>query len=268
MGGDVLDFGPGDGWPSLPMSRFADSVTGVDASAKRVAVCGENARRMGVANARFVHVGAGSALPFDDGSFDAVVASSSLEQTPDPRFTLGELYRVLRPGGRLRFHYESLEGYAGQEHEFWAFETPSAKTRIILYDRRIADETVFHYGLTFEWPLAATLKALGIDRRHGHTIPDWERFAAIQDCMLETTVCTLIHPSCRTWKGWLAGAGFKTIRATHSGGRAGRAFFDQIASERRPTDLEELDRLLGPVIRTVSELEAPEELAPPILAIK
>jgi SAM-dependent methyltransferase len=40
-------------------------------------------------------------LPFDEGTFDAVVCLEALEFTPDPEETLVELVRVLRPGGVL-----------------------------------------------------------------------------------------------------------------------------------------------------------------------
>lgn len=38
-------------------------------------------------------------LPFEPGTFDAVIASSILEYLPDVRCVLGECQRVLRPGG-------------------------------------------------------------------------------------------------------------------------------------------------------------------------
>jgi ubiquinone/menaquinone biosynthesis C-methylase UbiE len=40
-------------------------------------------------------------LPFPDGFFDAVVCLEAIEFTPDPKRTLGELVRVLCPGGAL-----------------------------------------------------------------------------------------------------------------------------------------------------------------------
>ncbi len=107
-GKKLLDFGPGDGWPSLPVARYADEVVGLDASSRRVQVCQENARKLGIKNAYFKYYAAGDLLPFPESTFDGVMAASSVEQTPDPKETLKEFYRVLRPGGRLRISYEAL----------------------------------------------------------------------------------------------------------------------------------------------------------------
>jgi ubiquinone/menaquinone biosynthesis C-methylase UbiE len=51
-------------------------------------------------------------LEFPDCSFDAVLALESLQNAPDLGQVLGELLRVLRPGGRLSFSDFSLESAA------------------------------------------------------------------------------------------------------------------------------------------------------------
>lgn len=40
-------------------------------------------------------------LPYDDGTLDLVIASEVIEHAPDPERVLGEIARVLRPGGKL-----------------------------------------------------------------------------------------------------------------------------------------------------------------------
>jgi SAM-dependent methyltransferase len=71
--------------------------------------------------------GTADRLPADDGSFDAAVVSLVLCSVPDQRTALAELYRVLRPGGSLRFyeHVRSSNPRQArlQEHidRFWPF---------------------------------------------------------------------------------------------------------------------------------------------------
>jgi SAM-dependent methyltransferase len=48
--------------------------------------------------------GLGDRLSFEDGSFDAGVASLVLCTIPDQRAALAELFRVIRPGGELHFY--------------------------------------------------------------------------------------------------------------------------------------------------------------------
>jgi len=46
-------------------------------------------------------VGDGLRLPFKDASFDVVVSSEMIEHTTNPAAAVGEMARVLKPGGRL-----------------------------------------------------------------------------------------------------------------------------------------------------------------------
>lgn len=47
------------------------------------------------------HIGPAHDLPVKDGSYDAVLCTQVLEHVPNPDAVIRELYRVLRPGGRL-----------------------------------------------------------------------------------------------------------------------------------------------------------------------
>lgn len=108
----MLEVGPGPGELSR---RIADelgaTVVAVDTSERMV----ELARSRGV-DAR---VGDVQSLPFPGGSFDTVVAAWMLYHVPDLRSGLGEIHRVLRPGGRLvavtnsERHLDEVRRHAG-----------------------------------------------------------------------------------------------------------------------------------------------------------
>jgi len=164
-GGKLLDFGPGDGWPSLIVASYADEVVGVDASARRVEVCSENAAKMGLDNVSFVHVPPGERLPFDKNFFDGVMAATSVEQTPDPGSALREIYRVLRQGGKFRINYETLDRYrGGKEQEIWFWPLDDSQSLLILYNRFIDSQYVDQYALTLSLSKEEAEKAFGMPK--------------------------------------------------------------------------------------------------------
>jgi arsenite methyltransferase len=97
----VLDAGCGPGFyvaEVLDRVGPSGSVVGVDASAPMLAVAAK--RCEGHANVEF-HEGKVTALPLADGDFDRALSVQVLEYVTDIPAALGELYRVLRPGGRV-----------------------------------------------------------------------------------------------------------------------------------------------------------------------
>jgi len=244
----VLDFGPGDGWPSLDLALLGRQVTGVDGSRRRVEVCRANASRLGITNAAFVHVPPGQPLPFDDESFDAVVAASSIEQTPDPRATLAEIHRVLAPGGRLRMYYESLDRYrGGREREL------SFGPRTVLYDRHLDEEYVRHYLLTFDAEKKCFEEArteLGPRPAYADLTP--AILSQLQEALVSAETWTTRHPSGRTFAAWLGEIGFAGVAGTHDGNAFAGALFDRLAEADRPGSIEAVDTMLRPQVEVVA----------------
>ena len=73
-------------------------VTCLDYSPDMMAQAREKAERLGLANVRFRQGDVG-ALPFPDGSFDAVLSLNGFHAFPDKEAAYRETYRVLKSGG-------------------------------------------------------------------------------------------------------------------------------------------------------------------------
>ena len=98
---DVLEVGCGIGTLQADLNAAGFTCAAVDRSPQMVAATRARLRRHGfVAAAERVEQGDVRELPFPDASFDAVVSTFPTDYITDPR-SLGEIARVLRPGGRL-----------------------------------------------------------------------------------------------------------------------------------------------------------------------
>jgi ubiquinone/menaquinone biosynthesis C-methylase UbiE len=98
-GDRVLDVACGPGNFSRDFARAARDglVVGIDASASMLAVA---VRETESANLAYLR-GDARALPFRDGSFDAVCCFAALYLIEEPMRALAEIVRVLAPGGRV-----------------------------------------------------------------------------------------------------------------------------------------------------------------------
>jgi ubiquinone/menaquinone biosynthesis C-methylase UbiE len=102
--GRVLEVGPGPGHLGLAwLGATRDTrLAGLDRSPHMVRLASRHAGECGLdARARYVW-GDAAAAPFGNDAFDAVFSSHSLHEWSDPGAVLAELWRVLRPGGRLQ----------------------------------------------------------------------------------------------------------------------------------------------------------------------
>ncbi len=269
-GKKILDFGPGDGWPSLIIAPFVKSVIGVDSSFKRVEVCRKNAERLGISNVKFIEIPVSGKLPFDDNTFDGITAASSVEQAPNPRTVLKELFRVLKPGGRFRISYEGLNRYRnGQEADLWLGRVDEQNCFLILYDRYIDDEFVEQYNLKFSISESQLKSSFGVqDRNLKFGDLNLEGLNKVKDQIKEVKFCKTTHPSGKTFIKWMKEIGFSSVSPTHKGNLFVYNLFDNVPEDERPRNLEELDRLLKPLIKVVINLPAPIELDPMLNGIK
>jgi SAM-dependent methyltransferase len=100
--GRAMDLGAGRGIASYALARDGWQVSALEPD--RSALVGADAIRDLAAATGYpidVFESFGEELPFEDGRFDLIIARQSLHHARDLRALLRELYRVLRPGGRL-----------------------------------------------------------------------------------------------------------------------------------------------------------------------
>jgi arsenite methyltransferase len=102
-GDAVLDIGCGAGVDSLVAAVLVGAgghVTGIDVTPAMIERARANQARLSLANVTF-QVGEAEALPFPDGTFDAVISNGVFNLSLDKAKALQEAHRVLKPGGRL-----------------------------------------------------------------------------------------------------------------------------------------------------------------------
>jgi len=100
----VLDLGCGAGFDTLLAAQRVGpngKIIGVDMTPEMIAKARTNAEKMGPANVEFF-LGEIEDLPLPDASFDLVISNGVFNLCPDKPRVLGEIFRVLKPGGRLQ----------------------------------------------------------------------------------------------------------------------------------------------------------------------
>jgi 2-polyprenyl-6-hydroxyphenyl methylase/3-demethylubiquinone-9 3-methyltransferase len=101
-GGEVriLDVGCGAGFLSNKLAREGFVVTGIDASSESLEV----ARRHDATGRVEYRSADARRLEFENGNFHVACALDFLEHVEEPALVVGEISRVLRPGGLFFFH--------------------------------------------------------------------------------------------------------------------------------------------------------------------
>ncbi|MFN7939753.1 MAG: class I SAM-dependent methyltransferase [Bryobacteraceae bacterium] len=108
----LLDVGCGAGQLALIASRAGADATGCDIATNWLEKAQARAEAEGL-TARFEE-GDAEALPYEDGSFDAVTSLVGAMFAPRPNLVAKELARVCRPGGTIAMINWTAEGFIGQ----------------------------------------------------------------------------------------------------------------------------------------------------------
>ncbi|MGQ9917559.1 MAG: arsenite methyltransferase [Bryobacteraceae bacterium] len=102
-GETVLDLGSGGGIDVLLSARRvgpAGKAYGLDMTDEMLALARDNQRKAGVDNAEFLK-GEIENIPLPDASIDVVISNCVINLSADKDRVLREIYRVLKPGGRV-----------------------------------------------------------------------------------------------------------------------------------------------------------------------
>jgi SAM-dependent methyltransferase len=103
-GRNVLDLGCGAGVDTVLAARKVGAcgrANGVDRTPAMLAKAHRCTRELRTSNARFVQ-GETAAIPLADESFDLVISNGVFNLCFEKPRVLGEIFRVLKPGGRLQ----------------------------------------------------------------------------------------------------------------------------------------------------------------------
>ncbi len=115
----TLEIGAGTGFFTINLAKaglLGKELHCSDISEGMLEVCERNAREHGLEV--IARQGDAEALPYADNEFDLVIGHAFLHHLPEPEKAIGEMFRVLKPGGRLvvagepTYWGDRLAGYA------------------------------------------------------------------------------------------------------------------------------------------------------------
>lgn len=82
----------------------------------------ERVSNLDIADGPFVdYIVDGHSLPFEENTFDLVIAQESLEHFENPSIAVDEIYRVLKPGGIFYVQVPFIIGYHPGPTDFWRY---------------------------------------------------------------------------------------------------------------------------------------------------
>jgi len=129
-GKKVLDVGCGNGYVLSKYAIEGAEVYGIDITQQGIDLCRQ----------RFLHldlkgdfrVADAQEIPFPDNTFDCVCSMGVLHHVPDTQKALDEIYRVLKPGGRLivMFYHRNSAKYRFK-YRVWSWFTGKSMQQLV-----------------------------------------------------------------------------------------------------------------------------------------
>ena len=124
-GETVLDIGSGGGFDSFIAAKMvgpSGKVIGVDMTDAMLEKSGKIAKSLGLTQLEFKK-GYVESLPVPDASVDVVISNGVINLTPDKYASFNEVFRVLKPGGRLYLAdivvYKQVPDAAKENVDLW-----------------------------------------------------------------------------------------------------------------------------------------------------
>ena len=161
----VLEVGCGSGGYALHLAeKVGCRLVGLDINELGVRNANQLAlaRRL-AAKARFERCDASKNLPFDDHTFDAVFSNDVMCHLPGRPEVLGEMFRILKPGGRMLFSDALIVGGLLSNEEiatrssigFYVYSPPGENERLIeragFRQMRVTDTTESAARIAKQW---------------------------------------------------------------------------------------------------------------------
>lgn len=129
-GKKVLDVGSGNGYVLSKYAIEGADVYGVDITQAGIDLCKARFDLLGLSG--IFQVADAQSLPFPDNTFDCVCSMGVLHHVPDTQKALDEIFRVLKPGGRLivMFYHRHSAKYQ-IKYRVWSWFTGKSMQQLV-----------------------------------------------------------------------------------------------------------------------------------------
>ena len=129
-GKKILDVGSGNGYVLAKYAAEGAEVFGIDITQASIDLCRKRFELLGLSGD--FQIDDAQDLPFPDNNFDCVCSMGVLHHVPDTQKALDEIFRVLKPGGRLivMFYHRHSAKYQFK-YRVWSWVTGKPMQQLV-----------------------------------------------------------------------------------------------------------------------------------------